>query len=204
MQDYILQHFTTYISLEEYIKDYRDKEKFLGFCKQCDKYGICWSCPPFDFDTDKYLSQFQFAYIIGTKIIFNPEFIQKNRGLEKVKETAYQTIAEVRKKEDALLLQLENMYPDSKAFFAGVCHFCNWENCTRHENKECRYPDKMRSSLEAFGFDMMKTTSELLHIEMKWGSDNQLPEYLTMVSGVLSKTQLPEFQNKVRNLFDEI
>ncbi len=204
MQNYTLQHFTTVICLAEYIKGYRNEENFLGYCQQCNKYDICWSCPPFDFDTNEYLLQYHFAYIIGTKIIFHPDFIQNNIGIDNVKNAAYQVIAEVRKKEDILLLGLEHSYPDSRAFFAGVCHFCKWENCTRRKNQAFRYPSKMRSSLEAFGFDMMKTTFQLLHIEMKWGSNNQLPEYLTLVSGILSKTELQELQNKVTNLFDEV
>lgn len=36
------------IDLGEYIRDYREPEKFIGYCKQCDRYNSCWACPPFD------------------------------------------------------------------------------------------------------------------------------------------------------------
>ena len=42
---------------------------------------------------------------------------------------------------------------------------------------------KVRPSLEAFGFDIAKTLSELFNIELLWGKDGKLPEYLVLVSG---------------------
>ncbi len=47
----------------------------------------------------------------------------------------------------------------------------------------CRHPEKVRPSLEAFGFDIAKTLSELFNIELLWGKDGKLPEYLVLVSG---------------------
>ena len=41
----------------------------------------------------------------------------------------------------------------------------------------------MRPSLEACGFDVARTASELFGIEMKWGSGGRMPEYLTLVCG---------------------
>ena len=41
----------------------------------------------------------------------------------------------------------------------------------------------MRPSLEACGFDIARTTSELFGIDLKWGSEGRIPEYLTLVCG---------------------
>jgi hypothetical protein len=41
----------------------------------------------------------------------------------------------------------------------------------------------VRPSLEACGFDIGRTTSELFGIELRWGSRGQMPEYLTLVCG---------------------
>jgi len=41
----------------------------------------------------------------------------------------------------------------------------------------------VRPSLEACGFDVAHTASELFGIEMKWGSGGRMPEYLTLVCG---------------------
>lgn len=53
----------------------------------------------------------------------------------------------------------------------------------RPEAKPCRHPELVRPSLEACGFDIAHTTSELFGIELKWGTDGSLPEYLTLVCG---------------------
>ena len=44
--------------------------------------------------------------------------------------------------------------------------------------------ERVRPSLEACGFDLERTASELFGIEMLWGRDGRLPEYLTLVCGL--------------------
>ena len=65
----------------------------------------------------------------------------------------------------------------------GSCLYCPEGTCTRPEAKPCRHPELVRPSLEACGFDIARTTSELFGIELKWGTDGSLPEYLTLVCG---------------------
>lgn len=31
------------------VADYRDADKFIVYCKQCNRYGNCWACPPYLF-----------------------------------------------------------------------------------------------------------------------------------------------------------
>lgn len=66
----------------------------------------------------------------------------------------------------------------------GRCVYCSGRECTRLAGERCRYPDKVRPSLEAFGFDIGKTLRELFGIEIKWCRDGYLPEYLMLVSGL--------------------
>ena len=54
-----------------------------------------------------------------------------------------------------------------------------------------RYPLRIRRSLEACGFDLGRTTSELFGIEMKWSENRNLPEYLLLVSGFLYDWETP-------------
>lgn len=44
-------------------------------------------------------------------------------------------------------------------------------------------PGKSASVTRAFGFDIAKTLAELFNIELLWGKDGKLPEYLVLVSG---------------------
>ena len=57
------------------------------------------------------------------------------------------------------------------------------EGAAEAAETRCRHPELVRPSLEACGFDIAHTTSELFGIELKWGTDGSLPEYLTLVCG---------------------
>lgn len=187
---YTIINQCTTIELETYIRDYRDVKKFEVFCKDCRRYNACWSCPPFDFDMEEYIAPYTVAHIIGTKIIFQPELIAANTGANECCKISYQVIREVRGELDERLLQIEKQFFGSKAFFAGTCQICPDDTCKRKTGEPCIAPDQIRPSLEAFGFDMGKTTSKLLGIEMKWGRDGQLPEYFTLVSGLFSEEEI--------------
>ena len=65
---YELTHHIVSLPTSQYIQEYRNPEKFISFCQQCERYNRCWACPPFEFNTDEYLSGYQQTYIIGTKI----------------------------------------------------------------------------------------------------------------------------------------
>lgn len=184
---------TAEIDLEEYIRDYREPEKFIGYCKQCDRYNSCWTCPPFDFDTEEYIVLYDRAYIIGTKINLSEELIRDNQGWDKCTKISYEIIEKVRKVLDQKLLMLEKHNPQSKAFFAGTCHICAKEKCTRIKGEPCIAPESIRPSLESFGFDISKTSSELLKVEMLWSKEGVLPEYFTLVSGIFTSKEILDF-----------
>lgn len=170
------------IKATTYIRDYRDVDKFIVFCKQCESYGNCWSCPPFLFDSDEYLSGYRHVVLIGTKITPDQALFETT-DLEKNKLLGRDILYRERQKLDARLLELEKRYPTSKAFFAGVCHSCEDKKCVRVNGDPCLHPERTRPSLESLGFDIGRTASELLGIELKWSSNGMLPEYLTLVSG---------------------
>ena len=175
-KDYIAEDFTVTIPVTDYMAHYRDAEKFIGFCRECRRYNTCWACPPFDFDVDKYLSRYETALIIGTKITpLHPQEITD------VASYGRELMETERKRTDELLLQLEQTH-NGRAFLPGSCLLC--PSCTRTEGKPCLYPERVRPSLEACGFDIGKTTAELLNIELKWGEKGKMPEYITLVSAI--------------------
>ena len=51
--------------------------------------------------------------------------------------------------------------------YVGTCLYCPEGTCTRPEAKPCRHPELVRPSLEACGFDIAHTTSDLFGIELK-------------------------------------
>ena len=158
-KDYIAEDFTATIPVADYMAHYRDAEKFIGFCRQCRRYNTCWACPPFAFDVDQYLSHYELALIIGTKI--TPSYPEKITDTISYGNELMET---ERKRTDDLLLELEKTH-NGRAFFPGSCLLCS--SCTRAEGKPCLYPKRVRPSLEACGFDIGKTSSELLNrVEM--------------------------------------
>ena len=181
-----ISHVLAEIGTQEFIHAFCDPDKFIVFCKQCNKYNACWSCPPYNFDTFSYLNRYEKAHVIGTKIILDEYIRNSLKDSEGQKEYGRQVIKEVRAGLDEWLLNLEERYPQSMAFFAGTCHRCPEGQCTRINNLPCIYPDKIRHSLESFGFDIGKTAKELLKIDLKWSNDGKLPEYFTLVSGFFS------------------
>lgn len=192
---YFIQNYISCISVTDYVQNYRDPDKFIVFCNQCNRYMNCWACPPYDFDTSEYILRYNKVYIIGTKIILSEKIQQDCINAEDSRLMGAEIISKVRKVLDKQLLYLELNIPESKAFFAGTCHICDIEYCTRIIDESCRYPDKIRHSLESFGFDIGKTTEELLGIELKWSKHGLLPEYMTLVSGIFTNNSIENIEN---------
>jgi predicted metal-binding protein len=185
--DYRLKNVIARVETGEYLRQYRDADRFIEFCKQCNRYNACWACPPFDFDTTEHLIKYKQSYIIGTKITLDETLRNEIAGWERCTGATYRIVEEVRRDLDNRLLDLEKLYFDSRAFFAGACHICPQGTCTRITGRPCLYPHKIRPSLESFGFDISKTSSQLLNIELKWSKEGKLPEYFVLVSGLFAK-----------------
>ncbi len=179
-----IEEVSAVIELKKYIEEYRDVEKFLGFCHECNGFGKTWACPPYEkpigFDGLNY------AHIVGTKIYVSEEMRKIEMTKEKLTAAVEEILLPVRLQLDQRLLELEKLNEGSRAHFAGSCRRCATGTCTRPSGKPCAKPNEMRQSLEAIGFDIAKTGSELLGIELKW-SEKYLPEYFTLVYGLFTK-----------------
>ena len=175
MSIYTVENFTSDITVEGYIAEFRDEPHFLELCKQCTNYGKSWGCPPFDFDTESFLRQYKYAHLMATKII--PE--DKDIPIEYTQKL----ILPERIRIESESLEMERKYGGRSFAYIGKCLHCSDNECTRNCGTPCRHPEKVRPSLEAFGFDIAKTLSELFNIELLWGKDGKLPEYLVLVSG---------------------
>jgi predicted metal-binding protein len=82
------------------------------------------------------------------------------------------------------LLDLEQQYNGLSAAYVGSCLYCPEGACTRADGKPCRYPECVRPSLEGYGFDIAKTTKEIFGMDLLWGNDGCMPEYLLLVCGL--------------------
>ena len=85
------------------------------------------------------------------------------------------------------LFEMEKAYPGSVSLSAGSCSTCGKDGCTRPSGKPCRYPDKMRYSIEALGGNVGKTVHDLLGIELEWIEEGKAPSYFVLAGGLLEK-----------------
>lgn len=175
---YATQRLTQTIDASVYIRDYRDAEKFIQFCRQCGNYCHCWACPPFDEDPLGDTSLYDKAIIVAEKI--TP--LTPGLPLSAAREILHPVRIQLEKE----LRDMETTVGGRSFAFAGNCLYCPEGECTRPSGLPCRHPQLVRPSLEACGFDISKTTEELFGIPLKWGKDNTLPEYLTLVGGIFT------------------
>ena len=162
MTAYTKEKLRADIAVDEYLEKYVNIPEFAQKCRQCQSYASSWSCPPFDFD---------------------PAECQKHRSQEEISRI----IAEVKAGEKTLLANrlYEMEDDDSISLSEGVCSLC--DSCTRSENLPCRYPEKLRYSIEALGGNVGLTCSRLLGQQPEWVSENRLPRKLVIISGLLKK-----------------
>lgn len=196
---YNIKYKLNKITTADLTDKYYDKERIESYCKECINYNKVWSCPPYDFDTDKYVKKFKYLYIIGKQIIFSDDILNKINTKEKIEKYSYETIIKERKKLYDELIKLEEKYPGSRIVNSGNCILC--KECTRKNNMKCRHEDSLRYSLESLGFDVANITKELLSIELKWSTAGQLPEYFTSVSGILTNFNI-EKDVILKNILD--
>lgn len=174
--EYTTEKFSRDIVAAEYIDGFRDAGRFLELCKACPNYGKSWGCPPFGFDTDALLRRYDRVRLFATKIV--PD--QAGLPLECAQELVRPERVRIEREQ----LEMERRCGGLSLAYVGKCLYCPDGDCTRLCGMPCRHPDKVRPSLEAFGFDIGKTLAELFGIELKWGTDGLLPSYLVLVSGV--------------------
>ncbi len=189
MMDYTVKTHVKYLPMQVIRDKYQDREKHLGYCKHCPRYGKKWSCPPLSIDEEAFLGQYAWVYLVCSKIELDSELIKQKDTPEKIKAMGWEIMSAVKLDVDAKLRQLEDKLPGSVSLSATACNLC--EECTRKDGGICRQPDKLRYAIDAFGFTIVELTKDLFNIDILWSSDH-LPEYYTLVHGFLTREEVPE------------
>lgn len=174
--NYATEVYTAEIDAKTYIKDFRRVEDFLKLCQQCKNYNNRYGCPPLHNDELAVVNKYQKVRIFGVKIIPMDKYLR----LEMVNQLMEPVTNQLNKE----LLEEEKTLDGFGLGFVGTCPYCGKTPCARIEGKSCRHPDKVRPSLEAFGFDVGKTAKDLLGVELKWSQNGLIPEYLMLVYGI--------------------
>lgn len=174
--NYQSEEIVAVIDCERYVREFRDVATFDACCQQCPNYGRRWGCPPFQHDTLNDLLPYEKVMIIGIKL--TPH--DSKMAMDDVYDLMRPELDRVNKR----LLELEKLSGGLAFGFVGKCPHCPGMSCARIDGEPCRHPELVRPSLEAYGFNVSKTASDVLGIDMEWGKDGKMPRFLTLVCGL--------------------
>ncbi|MDR1515903.1 MAG: DUF2284 domain-containing protein [Synergistaceae bacterium] len=181
--DYAVELKTCEIAMKDLTASYRFADRVMSYCAACPIFGKNWSCPPFGFDVDELLGRFDFAYILGVKMIHG----EKTRAAYNTSKSALKysvwLMDNVNLKLLDILHDLERKYPGSRGASGGSCKIC--KTCARIDSLPCRFPGKMRNSIESLGFDVSMISKDLLGLELVWMKDG-LPPYQVLVNALFT------------------
>lgn len=181
---YTTETFETSISVDEYLQNYVDVETFLAACRQCPNYNHVWSCPPYSFDVMDYWKKYQILQLTAVKIIFDQDMLMHTYTQEELDKILKSSISFEKQKLSEMLFDRERMYPGSISLSAGSCSCCSSE-CTRTSGQACRYPYKLRYSIESLGGNVGLTIERLMKLRLEWIEEGHLPSYFVLVCGLL-------------------
>lgn len=181
---YTTEIFETTISVEEYLQDYVDVETFLNACKQCPNYDCVWSCPSYHFDVLDYWRKYQILQLTAVKINFDKNMLIRTYTQEELDQILKHSISLEKQKLSEMLFKREEKYPGSISLSAGSCSYC-LNGCTRTSGQPCRYPDKLRYSIESLGGNVGLAIERLMKLRLEWIEEGHLPPHFVLVCGLL-------------------
>lgn len=170
------------MAADEFISRYRDISRFRQFCLECPGYGRSWGCPPFDFDPATVTDGFATVTLMGTVIEFDQATRDACRTAEQSAQVGRQAMEQVWQSLLPQLYDMEQQVPGSRCF-TFRCVLCP-QGCTRPDGLPCRYPDRLRYSLEAVGFDVTAAAADVLGLTLDWSEDGSLSPTITLVTAL--------------------
>lgn len=171
---YTIEYNIQEVALNDLMLCYHPK-RVLGYCEACNNYGKIWSCPPHQLNVSDFLQPYNQLFVIGAKVVIKSEWVDKEKPLDSVTNV----FLKARQQFGKVLYELEKEYLNSQAMIAGTCYQC--DKCTRYYGLSCKYPDKMRHSLESIGFDVDQIVKTILKDEIVWNGPGGYPPYLLSV-----------------------
>ena len=149
--------------------------KVQSYCNNpeylCPYYKHSWACPPEAPYLEKEIMNYAKYYLIYTKFDLTKSSENKSKNY-----IGYSYMRKIMEEEmEEFLQQHQNSFKESRVLWDGHCRICEKENkkCSIEENVPCRYPEKIRYSMEAVGIDVTKTVKNL-NIEIEWPPVNHV------------------------------
>lgn len=159
------------------LANYMDFEYFTGLCEDgCPHYNLSYTCPPNSPRFTEYTKNYEYSLVIAMYMK-----IEENNTINDIHPYLRRILSD-------LLIPLE-VKMDGLLTDGGRCRYC--EKCTYVDNLPCRFPDKIRFSMEAMGIDLDKVCKYILNHSIMWNEDNE-NRYCTVLGSINSNGNISE------------
>lgn len=167
-----IEVLTTSIDVQDLVIDY---EMLAERCKLgCKNYNTKYCCPPHSPHFQTICKDYKKIVVNLLKTDMAPyrKIYHSVRMVNNVQKSIQRRIIDQAVTKEEFVL--EN----------GSCRLC--KQCTMIDNLPCKHPEKMRFSLEATGINVNELCITAYSFPLDWHKDGRSPDYLCVVSGVLS------------------
>lgn len=168
-----------------FIEGYVDIARFAACCAECRGYGRTWACPPYEFDPMEIWRSYESVLLYAKKVIVPEELLCRRFEKRELAAEYNGLLLPVKRELMRELYAMERERPGSLALSAGGCDIC--AECTRGEGLPCRFPDKLRYSVESLGGDVLKSIEDFFGETILWAEDGRLPEHYILLGALLEK-----------------
>lgn len=175
---------------------YFDGEQIKQACKEgCPNYKRKWSCPPFSKTFLNIKKKYSSACLLcfSTKMESYSDIKNKYLAVKAANVTLKSLIEKCARNIE--------MYTKGYSLLTGSCRLC--KPCQYKINLPCRYPNKMRYSMEATGLNVQKLCLDFLNHHLLWYENKKLPKYTSVVVLILYNQPLKssELSNIISKIF---
>jgi predicted metal-binding protein len=151
---------------------------------KCPNYSHSWACPPEAPYLEKEISNYKKFFLIYIKVDLI-SYIEKQRikypkkSEKKIRNALLMDNLLRDRLEKEILTFIENppiIFKEKLVLWDGFCRVCYNEKdkgCTYDKGVTCRYPDRIRYSMEAVGIDVTKTVKGL-NFNIEWPPINYI------------------------------
>lgn len=172
------------IAVPEYLERFVDVPTFREACRACPNYNRIWSCPEYNFDVLQYWNRYRMLQLTAVKIVFDADVSAKAYSPQELQALLDRVLPVEKQKLSDQLSKREKQVPGSISLSAGSCTLCR-DGCTKPQGVPCRFPDRMRYSIESLGGNVGLTIEKLMGIQLEWMEEGRLPHHFVLVSGLL-------------------
>lgn len=182
---YTIEEQTREIPVEEFLAKYFDFDLYFSCCQACSNFGKYWTCPPFEFDVTDYWRQYRTLRAVARKCVVDPGIAQKTFTPEELDYLMEAVTIPERHNLADYLAEMEKETPGSCYLSAGTCDLCGYGKCSRLCGKHCARGIELHYSIESVGGNVTKLTKDLFGYDILWIKDSRLPEYFSLVGGLM-------------------